>query len=186
MPVDRLRHTIGNVLHECQVFTGTIAENISYGAPGASQEDVERVARIVDFHDFILSQGEGYKTQLGRGGITLGTEELVKLGIARALVMKPSVLTVDDTYSSVEEDVEMQIRRAVRDALADKTILIATSRLSICEDADMVVVMQEGKVVQTGTHEELLAIPGLYRRMYMRQMGMEELDAALDNQEGSS
>jgi subfamily B ATP-binding cassette protein MsbA len=74
----------------------------------------------------------------------------------------------------------------VRSALADKTILIATSRLSICEDADLVVVMQEGKVVQTGTHEELLATPGLYRRMYMQQMGMEELYEALDNDQDSS
>ena len=186
VPVHTLRRTIGNVLHECQVFTGTIAENISYGAPDASQEGVERVARIVNFHDFILSQKKGYKTQLGHGGIILDAEELVKLGIARALVMKPSVLTIDDTYSSIEEDVEKQIRKEVRDALADKTILIATSRLSICEDVDMVVVMQEGKIMQTGTHEELLAVPGLYRRMYMRQMGMEELDAASDNDQASS
>ena len=186
VPVHTLRRTIGNVLHECQVFTGTIAENIAYGAPEASREDVNKVARIVGFHDFIMSQEKGYETQLGLGGITLDAEELVKLGIARALVMKPSVLTIDDTYSSIEEDVEKQIRKEVRVALADKTILIATSRLSICEDADMVVVMQEGKVVQTGSHEELLATPGLYRRMYMQQMGMEELDAALDNNQASS
>jgi ABC-type multidrug transport system fused ATPase/permease subunit len=100
--------------------------------------------------------------------------------MARALVMKPSVLTVDDTYSAIEEDVEKQMRKAVRESLAGKTILIATSRLSICEDADLVVVMQEGKVVQVGAHEELLALPGLYRRMYMRQMGLGELEAALD------
>ena len=179
IPVNELRRTIGNVLHECQVFTGTIAENISYGAPEASQEEVERIARIVGFHDFISNQEKGYGTPLGSGGITLGAEELVKLGIARALVMKPSVLTIDDTYSAIEEDVEKQIRKEVRGALADKTILIATSRLSICEDADLVIVMQEGKVLQVGTHEELLATPELYRRMYMRQMGMEELDSAL-------
>jgi ABC-type multidrug transport system fused ATPase/permease subunit len=179
IPINELRHTIGNVLHECQVFTGSIGENIAYGVPDASQEDIERVARIVGFHDFISNQEKGYETQLGRGGITLGAEELVKLGIVRALVMKPSVLTIDDTYSAIEEDVERQIRMEVRGALASKTILIATSRLSICEDADMVVVMQEGKLVQIGTHEELLATPGLYRRMYMRQMGMEELDSAL-------
>jgi ATP-binding cassette subfamily B protein len=181
IPINELRHTIGHVLHECQMFTGTMAENISYGAPEASQEEVERVARIVGFHDFISSQEKGYEAQLGRGGVTLGAEELVKLGIARALVMKPSVLTIDDTYSAIEEDVEKQIRKAVTGALGSKTILIATSRLSICEDADMVVVMQNGKVSQIGAHEELLATPGMYRRMYMRQMGMEELDAALSS-----
>jgi len=186
IPVGKLRRTIGHVLHECQVFTGTIAENISYGAPDASREEIEKAARVVDLHDFILSQDKGYETQLGRGGMTLNAEQLVKLGIARALVMNPSILTIDDTYTSIEEDVEKQIRKAVAGALASKTILIATSRLSICEDADMVVVMQNGKVSQIGAHEELLARPGLYRRMYMRQMGMEELDAALDNDQASS
>ena len=93
-------------------------------------------------------------------------------------MLKPSILTIDDTYSSIEEEVEEEIRKSVMGVLVSKTILIATSRLSICEDADMVVVMQNGKIMQTGTHAELLAAPGLYRRMYMRQMGMEELDAA--------
>jgi len=178
IPVSKLRRTIGHVLHDCQIFTGSIAENISYGAPESSQEEIESIAHIVGLHDFIMSQEKNYETQLGRGGVTLNTEQLVKMGIARALVLKPSVLTVDDTYSSIEEAVEEEIRKSVMGVLGSKTILIATSRLSICEDADMVVVMQNGKIVQTGAHAELLAVTGLYRRMYMRQMGMEELDAA--------
>lgn len=177
VPISKLRHAIGNVLHQCQIFSGTIADNISYGAPEASREEIEQVARLIGLHEFIQGQSKGYETQLGRGGITLSAEELVKLGIARALVMKPSVLTIDDTYSAIEEDTEKQLRTAVRSSLAGRTILIATSRLSICEDADMVVVMQNGKIAQVGRHEELLATAGLYRRMYMRQMGMEELDA---------
>jgi ATP-binding cassette subfamily B protein len=167
------------VLHETQVFSGTIADNISYGAPDADIKDIQNAARAVGLHDFIQDQDKGYKTQLGRGGITLDPEQLVKLSMARALVMKPSVLTVDDTHSAIEEDVERQIRKAVREFLAEKTILIATSRLSICEDADLVIVMQGGKVIQIGAHEELLAEPGLYRRMYMRQMGLDELEALL-------
>jgi ABC-type multidrug transport system fused ATPase/permease subunit len=179
IPLETLRHKIGNVLHDTQVFSGTFAENIAYGAPDASQEDIEAAARLVELHDFIQNQPEAYKAKLGRGGITLNTEQLVKLGIARALVTKPAILTVDDTYTTIEEEIEQRLRSAVRDALADQTILIATSRLSICEDADMVVVMRMGKIIQVGTHEQLLATPDLYRRMYMRQMGLEVLDEAL-------
>jgi ABC-type multidrug transport system fused ATPase/permease subunit len=174
--VNRLRRAMGNVLHECQVFSGTIADNISYGSPDTTEKQIQGIAQAVGLHEFIQSQPKGYETRLGSGGITLNAEQLVKLSIARALVTKPSVLTIDDTYAAIEEDAEQQLRAAVRGTLADHTILVATSRLSICEDADMVIVMQNGKIVQTGTHEELLAKPGLYRRMYMRQMGMDESD----------
>ena len=176
MPIKTLRNAVGNVFHECQIFSGTFAENIAYGVPDATQEEIEEVAQLVELHDFIQNQPDGYETRLGRGGITLNAEQLVKLGVARALIIKPSVLTIDDTYSSIEEEVEERLRAAVKGVLDDKTILIATARLSICEDADMVVVMQAGKIAQIGTHEELLATPGLYRRMYMRQMGIEKLD----------
>ena len=185
IPIQTLRHAIGNVLHETRVFSGTFAENVAYGAPDATQEEIEETARLVGLHDFIGSQSDGYETRLGSGGIALSTEQLVELGLARALVTKPAVLTVDDTYATIEEETEKQLRTAVRGALVDRTILIATSRLSICEDADLVVVMQRGRIVQVGAHEELLAIPALYRRMYMRQMGLEELDAALSDQEAS-
>lgn len=178
--IRRLRHEVGNVLHDCQVFSGTIAENLCYGEPKATPQEMEAAARAVELHDFIQGQPKGYQTRLGRGGITLDTEHLVKLALARALVTDPAVMTVDDTYSGIEEEVEERIRLAVRAALVSKTILIATSRLSICEDADLVVVMQQGEVAQVGTHTELLAVPGLYRRMYMRQMGMAQLDAALE------
>lgn len=182
LPVQTLRRAVGNVLHTTRVFSGTIGENIAYGVPDESPEEIEETARLVGLHDFIQSQPHGYKTRLGKGGITLSTEQLVQLALARALVTKPAILTVDDTYATIEEEVEERLRAVVRGVLVDRTILIATSRLSICEDADRVVVMQRGKVVQVGTHEELLAVPGLYRRMYMLQMGLQELDAALSDQ----
>ena len=185
IPIETIRHAVGNVLHETQIFSGTFAENISYGAPDASQEEIEEAARLAGLHDFIQSQPDGYETKLGRGGITLNTEQLVELGIARALATKPAILTIDDTYATIQEDVEQRLRAAVRDALAGRTILIATSRLSICEEADMVVVMRNGKILQVGTHEELLGKPDLYRRMYMRQMGLESLDEALSDSKES-
>ena len=179
LPVKTLRHAVADVLHDCQVFTGTIAENISYGDSDATPAEIAEAAQVVDLHDFIASQPDGYETKLGRGGITLSPSQLVKLALARALATDPAILTVDDTYATIEEETERRLRAAVKTALEGRTILIATSRLSICEDADIVVAMQNGKAVQVGSHESLLAEPGLYRRMYMRQMGMEEVEDAL-------
>jgi len=173
-----LRLAIGNIFHDCTVLSGTFAQNIRYGAPGATQADIEAAARLVDLHDSMAAQPKGYDTQLGRGGLTLDAQQRVKLAIARALVTRPAILTVDDTFATIEEDVEARLRAALGKTLADETVVIATSRLSICEDADVVVVMQRGKVQQIGTHAELFATPGIYRRMYMRQMGMDGADAS--------
>ena len=170
-----LRRTIGNIFHDCTVFSGTVAQNIRYGAPGATQADVEAAARLVELHDFVAAQPKGYGALLGRGGLALGTEERVKLAIARALITRPAILTVDDTFSTIEEDVEARLRQALHKALGGRTVLIATSRLSICEDVDLVVVMRRGRIEQVGTHAELLAAPGTYRRMYMRQMGLDSV-----------
>ena len=101
---------------------------------------------------------------------------MAQLGIARALMTNPAVLTLDDAFATVEEDVEARLRAAVREVLADRTVLMTTSRLSTCEDADLVVVMRKGRILELGTHAELLAHPGTYRRMYMRQMGLEAVE----------
>jgi ATP-binding cassette subfamily B protein len=167
-----LRRAVGNVLHDCPVFTGTIAENIAYGRPDASEDDVEIVAREVGLHEFVSQQPEGYGTRLGRGGIVLEAEQLARLGFARALLTRPAILTIDDTFAAIEETVEEPLRAAVRKVHGDRTILMATSRLSLCEDADLIVVMQQGRVVQQAAFPELMGQPGLFRRMYSRQMGI--------------
>jgi ABC-type multidrug transport system fused ATPase/permease subunit len=174
--VTRLRRAIGNILHDCQVFSATLAENLRIGAPDATAEQIEQAARAVGLHEFVQGLADGYQTRLGRGGLSLGPQQLVQLAVARALVTRPAVLTIDDTFSAIEQDAEQRLRAAIRNTLADQTVLIATSRLSICPDADLVVVMQRGGIVQVGSHDDLLAVPGLYRRMYMRYMGIEELD----------
>jgi ABC-type multidrug transport system fused ATPase/permease subunit len=137
---------------------------------------VEEIARLTGLADFAEAQPAGYRTRLGRGGATLDTEQLARLGMARALIVQPAVLTVDDTFAALEEPVEEALRAAVRGFLADRTLLIATSRLSVCEDADLVVVMRQGGVEQLGTHAELMAVPGLYRRMHMRQRGIAAVE----------
>ncbi len=175
-PVRRLRRMVGNVLHQGQLFMGTMAENIAYGRREATREEIEDVARTVGLHEFVRFLPQGYDTALGRGAITLNADQLARLGLARALITRPAILTVDDTYTAIEEEAERPLRAAVRGFLADRTILMASSRLSLCEDADLVVVMQKGRVVQTGAHRNLLQEPGVYRRLYMRQMGLEGMD----------
>ena len=186
IPLQVLRRSIGNVPQECQVFTGTVAENIAYGDPDASQDEIEAVARLVGFEEFVQRLPKGYQTELGRGGTTLGPVERAALSLARAMVTDPVALAVDNVFAVVEEDVEERLRSAIRTKLVNHTVLIATSRLSVCEDADVVVVMRNGEIQQVGTHQELLASPGTYRRMYMRQMGMEAVDAVSQDQEGPS
>ncbi|MFO8007244.1 MAG: ABC transporter ATP-binding protein [Candidatus Brocadiia bacterium] len=171
--VRRLRRAVGNVLHDCPVFSGTIAENIAYGRPDASEDEIEEAARAVGLHDFVAEQSQGYQTPLGRGGITLEAEELARLGFARALFTRPAILTIDDTFASIEESAEQPLRAAVRQVHGNRTIVMATSRLSLCEDADMVVVMRQGRIEEQGTFEELMGRPGLFRRMYSRQMGID-------------
>lgn len=178
-PVRALRQSIGNVLRDCQVFTGTLAENIAFGRPEASREEIESVASTVGLQELIASQPAGLDAKVGKGGITLDAGDLARLGLARALITNPPVLTVDDTYSTIEEEAERPLRAAVERSLGDRTVLLATSRLSICRDRDMIVVMQRGKIVQQGTHDELVAVPGLYRRMYFRQMGLQETQNAV-------
>jgi ABC-type multidrug transport system fused ATPase/permease subunit len=173
-PLRQLRRAVGNVLHDAQVFTGTVAENIAYGVGDAKPAEVEAVARVVDFHDFVAALPKGYETQLGKGGMALEKEELIKLNLARALMTRPVILTIDDTFASLEDAVEQRLLEATRRTLRQETVLIATSRLAACEQADWVVVMRKGRVVETGTHQELLAQAGLYRRMYMRQMGLTD------------
>ena len=113
----------------------------------------------------------GYDTRIGLGGELLDREELARLSFARALVGKPVILTVDDTFAALSEDAEEQLHLAMGAELKGRTRVIATSRFSICPDVDMVIVMRKGTVEQVGTHDELIAQPGLYRRMYRRQMG---------------
>ncbi|MFP4058035.1 MAG: ABC transporter ATP-binding protein [Candidatus Brocadiia bacterium] len=175
--VRRLRRAIGNILHDCPVFTGTFLENLRFGRPEATQEEVEDAARIAELHDFIARQPGGYHTPIGRQGLSLNAEQRVKLAVARALVTRPAVLTIDDTFAVLDDEVASRLRAAIRTALGDRTVLVATSRLSLCQEADLVVVMGRGTVIQMGTHQELLDTPGLYRRMYMRQMGIEDLES---------
>jgi ATP-binding cassette subfamily B protein len=163
---DSLRRQLGVVPQEGFLFAGTVAENISFGRPDASPEDIVRAAQTVGAHDFVLRLEDGYETQLGERGsrLSLGQRQLV--AFARALLADPRVLILDEATSSVDIGTERRIEEALPVLLADRTAFIIAHRLSTIRDADLIVVLEHGRVVEQGSHEELLAARGLYTSLY--------------------
>jgi ABC-type multidrug transport system fused ATPase/permease subunit len=163
---ESLRHQLGIVPQEGFLFAGTVAENIAFGKPGAQSEEVVRAAQTVGAHEFILRLENGYETQLGERGsrLSLGQRQLV--AFARALLADPRILILDEATSSVDIGTERTIEQALRTLLADRTSFVIAHRLSTIRDADLIVVLEHGKVIEHGSHEELLAHRGLYTSLY--------------------
>jgi ATP-binding cassette, subfamily B, bacterial len=163
---ESLRHQLGIVPQEGFLFAGTVAENIAFGRPDARPEDIVRAAQTVGAHEFILRLEDGYETQLGERGsrLSLGQRQLV--AFARALLADPRILILDEATSSVDIGTERTIERALRTLLADRTAFVIAHRLSTIRDADLIVVLEHGQVVEQGSHDELLARRGLYTSLY--------------------
>jgi len=161
-----LRSQLGIVPQEGFLFGGTVAENIAFGRPAASREEIERAARAVGAHAFVEELPEGYDTHLGERGtrLSLGQRQLV--AFARALLADPRILILDEATSSVDIGTERRIERALRGLLAGRTAFVIAHRLSTIRDADLIVVLEHGVVVERGTHEELIARRGLYTSLY--------------------
>jgi ABC-type multidrug transport system fused ATPase/permease subunit len=163
---ESLRRQLGVVPQEGFLFAGTVAENIAFGKADASPDEIVRAAQTVGAHEFILRLEDGYETQLGERGsrLSLGQRQLV--AFARALLADPRVLILDEATSSVDIGTERRIEQALRILLADRTAFIIAHRLSTIRDADLIVVLEHGRVVEQGSHEELLARRGLYTSLY--------------------
>jgi ATP-binding cassette subfamily B protein len=161
-----LRSQLGIVPQEGFLFGGTVAENIAFGHPAASREEIERAARAVGAHAFVEELPEGYETHLGERGtrLSLGQRQLV--AFARALLADPRILILDEATSSVDIGTERRIERALGELLAGRTAFVIAHRLSTIRDADLIVVLEHGVVVEQGTHDELLARRGLYTSLY--------------------
>jgi len=163
---ESLRRQLGVVPQEGFLFAGTVAENIAFGRPEARPEEIVRAAQTVGAHDFVLRLEHGYETHLGERGarLSLGQRQLV--AFARALLADPRILILDEATSSVDIGTERTIERALRTLLADRTSFVIAHRLSTIRDADLIVVLEHGRVVEQGSHEELLAARGLYTSLY--------------------
>jgi ATP-binding cassette subfamily B multidrug efflux pump len=168
---DSLRHTIGIALQETVLFSGTIRDNIRYGRPDATEEEVVAAAKAAQAHDFILSFPEGYDTILGQRGVNLSGGQKQRIAIARALLLKPAVLILDDSTSAVDVETETKIETALEDVLNRHTRFVIAQRISTVLEADKILVLDEGRIVAEGTHGELLTSSPIYREIYESQLG---------------
>ncbi len=173
-----LRSQMGVVLQDSFLFSGTVADNIRYGRLEATDAEIEAAAQSAHAHDFIMRLPEGYATKLGERGNTLSQGQRQLLGIARALLRDPRILILDEATSSVDTRTEALIQSALQTLLKGRTSFVIAHRLSTIRDADHVLVMQAGQVVERGTHDELLARDGLYAELYRRQFRDEAVNRA--------
>jgi ATP-binding cassette subfamily B protein len=161
-----LRRAIGVISQDPFLFSATVRENITFGAPGLDDAEVERIARLAQAHEFVAELPDGYNTVIGERGITLSGGQRQRLAIARALAVDPRILILDDATASVDATTEARIRVGLREAMRDRTTLIIAHRLSTIALADEIVVLDEGRIAARGTHDELLETSPVYRDIY--------------------
>jgi ATP-binding cassette subfamily B protein len=174
--LDSLRSQIGIVLQETTLFTGTIRQNIAYGRPEATMEEIIAAAQAAEAHDFIVEFTDGYETQVGERGVTVSGGQKQRLAIARALLLDPRILILDDSTSSVDVETEYRIQRALDRLMVGRTSFVIAQRISTVRDADEILVLDGGRVAAQGTHKELLADSPIYAEIYSSQLqGESEL-----------
>ena len=178
MDPQQLRHYMSIVPQETLLFGGTVGENISYGRPDASREEIEAAAKAANAHDFIVDLPEGYDTQVGERGTQLSGGQRQRVAIARAVVRNPRIMILDEATSSLDNESETAIHKALDTVLEGRTAIIIAHRLSTIRDADRIIVMEDGEIVESGSHDELLPLGGLYTRLYRAHQSADERAAA--------
>ncbi|NLN46822.1 MAG: ABC transporter ATP-binding protein, partial [Clostridiaceae bacterium] len=169
-PLRPLRQSIGVVLQNNLLFSGTIRDNLLWGDDYADDESVEAAARTAQAHGFVTGFPDGYDTMLGQGGVNVSGGQKQRLCIARALLRKPRILILDDSTSAVDSDTERSIRTALREGLADTTVLLIAQRISSVSWADRILVLDNGQLVGNGTHAELLRTCPVYAEICATQI----------------
>ena len=173
--LDSLRSQIGTVLQETTLFSGTIRENIAYGRPDATEEEIVAAARAAEAHDFITAFDEGYETPVGERGVTLSGGQKQRIAIARALLLNPRILILDDSTSSVDVETEYRIQRALERLMVGRTSFVIAQRISTVRDADQILVLERGRIAAVGTHRELIRDSAIYAEIYSSQL-QDELE----------
>jgi ATP-binding cassette subfamily B protein len=171
VPLAELRRAIGYVGQDVFLFQGTIRENLAYGRPDATDEELERAARLAEAHEFITALPDGYDTMVGERGQKLSGGQRQRLSIARAILKDPPVLVLDEATSAVDNETEAAIQRSLELVGRDRTVVVIAHRLSTVRHADRIHVLAEGRIVESGTHDELVAARGLYAALWRIQTG---------------
>lgn len=170
LDLDAYRRQIGIVYQESFLFSNTVAANIAFGHPLATTAQIERAARIAAAHDFITALPHGYETVLGEAGVDLSGGQRQRLALARALLLQPPILILDDPTASVDARTENEIVSALREAMTGRTTFVVSSRLSLLRRADLILVLENGRLTQSGTHDELVHRPGPYHETALLQI----------------
>jgi ATP-binding cassette, subfamily B, bacterial len=172
--LEELRAFMSYVPQDAYLFDGTVEENIGYGRPGAGREEVEAAAKAANAHDFILECKDGYDTRVGERGIRLSGGQRQRIAIARAILKDAPILLLDEATSSLDSESEQLVQQALNDLMRERTVVVVAHRLSTIEHADIICVIEDGRVVEQGTHEELLVRMGSYQKLHALQFRQDE------------
>jgi ATP-binding cassette, subfamily B, bacterial MsbA len=165
------------VTQETVLFHDTVRANIAYALPEATQDAIERAARAANAHDFITELPQGYDTVLGERGTRLSGGQRQRIAIARAILRDPPILIFDEATSALDSESERLVQEAIEHLLEGRTVFVIAHRLSTIQNADRILVLESGRIIQSGTHDELIAQGGLYRKLYRLQYGADQVPA---------